>query len=66
MDEWRDEREACCGGQGVMSPGAAPIASHQASHGGGRDAVSPIEPGASKAQVRKVTCGPMSRLCVGQ
>lgn len=66
MDDWRDEREACCGWQGVMSPGAATIACHQACHGGDRDAVSPIEPGAFKAQVKRVPCGPMSRLCVGQ
>lgn len=33
---------------------------------GDRDAVTPTMPRASKAQLKMVMCGPMSRLCVGQ
>lgn len=49
-----------------MAPGAAPTTSPRASLGGDGDAASAIEPGASKAQVKMVTHGHVSRLCVGQ
>lgn len=49
-----------------MAPGAAPVACPCVSLGEDRDAVSLTEPEATKAQVKTVTRGPMSWLCVGR